>query len=80
LASRGARPIAGRKSGRLGRSPIQRLSSAPPTPGKIVLEVLHQQVGAMPRRRLVRRRELDGAGDAQALLHRRDEEAALGRD
>ena len=33
----------------------------------------------MPGRRLVRRGQLDGAGDAQAFLHRREEEAALGR-
>src|SRR5262249_38455849 len=44
-----------------------------------LLEMTHQEIGAMPGGRLVRRGELDGAGKPQTLLHGRDEKAAPGR-
>ena len=47
--------------------------------GEDVLEMLLEEIGAVPGGRLVRRRQLDRAGDAQAVGHRREEQAAIGR-
>ena len=47
--------------------------------GEDVLEVLLEEIGAMPGGRLVRRRQLDRARDAQSFGHRREEQATIGR-
>ena len=81
FGARCERPITGIESGSDGRCPIQRRTLAARRPGSSRLRLFEQRIRAAIVRRRVEARELDGARDAQALFHRRDEVLALaGRD
>ena len=76
----GARPITGRESGKHGRLPIQVLSSARSPSGNNARARGISAVELHRRRRRIARGKLGAGGEADALLHRRDQVAVIDID